>query len=217
MKTSQNGLAFIAREEGTVLHVYKDVAGNETIGVGHMLTAAEKASGVYANGITQQQALELLASDVGIAENWVNKGVTVAITQNMFDSLVDFTFNAGGGALMTSSLLKLLNAHDDLTDCANEFLLWDKTEINGVLTVDAELLGRRQRERALFLTPNAKVTPAAVTPEPAPTVVSAAIVPSPVAPAPIVVAPAVVPPPPLYLVLWNWILMLIKLMGTGAK
>ncbi len=182
MKTSQAGLAFIAQNEGTVLHVYNDSVGNPTIGVGHMLTASEKASGVFAHGITEQQALALLAVDVGTAESWVNKGVTVQITQNMFDALVDFTFNCGGGAFTSSTLLKLLN-EDNLAGAAGQFLVWDKP---------AGILGRRERERTLFLTPDVSV-PAVVSP-PSPSPPAPPVLPDPVVPDPEPV-PVIVPPP----------------------
>ena len=39
-------------------------------------------------GILPQDSLDLLSVDVGTAEYWVNKGITVQITQNMFDAMV---------------------------------------------------------------------------------------------------------------------------------
>src|SRR5215472_3618425 len=102
MKTSQNGLNFIAREEGEVDHVYNDVAGIPTIGVGHVVRPGES----FPNGITHDQAMQILAGDVGIAENQVNTRVTATMTQNQFDALVSFTFNCGGGSLAASSTLK---------------------------------------------------------------------------------------------------------------
>ncbi len=180
MKTSQAGLAFLAQNEGTVLHVYNDSRGIPTIGVGHMLTEAEKASGVFNGGITEAQALALLATDVGTAESWVNKGVTVSITQNMFDALVDFTYNCGGGAFTNSTLLRLLNTGDDMSAVADQFLVWDKP---------VEILGRRRRERTLFLTPDVTAAAPVVVPPPPPPPLP---VPAPIAP---VAVPAVVPPP----------------------
>jgi lysozyme len=163
MKTSQNGLNFIASWEGEVDHVYKDVAGIPTIGIGHVVRPGES----FPNGITHAQALALLAGDVGTAENAVNEYITHSMTQNMFDALVSFTFNCGGGALEQSSCRTKLNT-GDIQGAADALLLWDKTTINGVLTVDEGLLKRRQAERALFLTPAGSTQPVAPPPAPAP-------------------------------------------------
>lgn len=142
MKLSQNGLEFIAREEGTVLHVYVDQVGVQTIGVGHALRKGES----FPNGITHEQAMSILASDVVIAENAVNADVKILLTQNQFDALVSFTFNLGTGSLGSSTLLKLLNA-GDIQGAANEFLKW----VKGGGKVLPGLVARRGRERDLFL------------------------------------------------------------------
>jgi len=185
MKTSQNGLEFVAREEGEVDHVYNDIAGIPTIGVGHVVRPGES----FPNGITHQQAMDMLAVDIGTAENQVNTCVKVTMTQNQFDALVSFTFNCGGGALAQSSTLKDLNS-GDIQGAANALLLWDKTTINGVLQSDPGLHGRRVRERQLFLTPDGQplVKPAPV-PTPPPTPTPPPLLPV-VTPAPVVVAPA---------------------------
>jgi lysozyme len=156
MKVSQHGLDFIAHEEGEVLHVYKDPVGVDTIGIGHALRPGES----YPSGITHQQALSLLASDCGVAEGAINADVKVALAQNAFDSLCSFTFNLGTGALASSTLLKLLN-QGDFSGAAAEFPKWCKAD--GV--VNAGILARRQREQALFLTPDDQ--PAAAPPPPA--------------------------------------------------
>jgi lysozyme len=125
MKTSENGLKFIKDFEGCVLHVYKDVAMYDTIGIGHLLTESERKSGVFKNGITEQQAIELLKQDIVDTENAVNGLVKVEISQNQFDALVSFTFNLGSGSLSRSTLLKKLNA-GDYNAAGKEFLKWDK-------------------------------------------------------------------------------------------
>ncbi len=172
MKTSAAGLQFIAREEGEVLHVYKDIVGLRTVGVGHLLTPSEIANNAYSGGITHLQAMELLRVDAGTAESWVNKLVKVPITQNQFDALVSFVFNMGGGGLQKSTLLVLLNK-GDYTGAANEFQKWCKAVINGVLTTNAGLLARRKREAAVFLKPDAvdPKPPVVVVPPPPPPVV----------------------------------------------
>jgi len=142
MKTSAAGLAFVAREEGTVLHTYIDVVGVPTIGVGHALRPGES----FPNGITMQQAMDILSRDIGTAEGAVNSGVKVPITQEQFDAMVSFTFNCGTGAFKGSGILKKLNA-GDIEGAADEFLKWTHgggKELPG-------LVARRKRERALFL------------------------------------------------------------------
>jgi lysozyme len=165
MKTSQNGLSFVARWEGEVLHVYVDIAGVKTIGVGHALRPGES----FPNSITHDQAMVLLQQDIGTAEGAVNKDVTYAgMTQNMFDMLVDFSFNLGTGALGGSTLLKLLNK-GDIQGAADQFLVWCHAVVHGQLVRDEGLYRRRLSERQLFLTPDgqALVQPAAP-PDPKP-------------------------------------------------
>jgi lysozyme len=151
VKTSPTGLAFVAQWEGTVLRTYKDVAGVPTIGVGHALRPGEE----FPDGITHDQALALLASDIRIAEAAVNANVTRPIGQNAFDALVSFAFNCGGGALYGSSILRFLNAGAP-EQAADGFLLWCKRAdpATGQLVQDGGLLARRRAERALFLAPD---------------------------------------------------------------
>lgn len=187
MKTSAAGLEFISQEEGIVLHVYLDPVGIPTIGVGHVLRPGES----FPNGITKEQALQLLAQDVGIAEHAVKSNTKVPLNQNQFDALVSFVFNCGGGAYKTSTLLKKLNA-GDYQGAADELLRW-------VYSAGKKLPGlvaRRKRERALFLKPMpVPVAPVPPPPPPPP--------PNPVEPetpvvtdVPVVVEPTPPPPPP---------------------
>lgn len=165
MQTSANGLQFIAKWEGTVLHTYTDAGGRATIGVGHLLTAGES----YPDGITEQQALDLLAQDVHTAEDAVNAGVKVTVSQNMFDAMVSLTFNIGTGGFASSTVLRDLNA-GNVPAAAKAFEMWDK--VNG--QPNAGLLNRRKAEESLFLTPGTltgnPALPTVVAPSPAPAV-----------------------------------------------
>ena len=154
MQMSENGLALLQQWEGFKLQVYKDSAGFPTIGVGHLITKAEQASGTilingaavqYAGGLTDQQALDLLAQDVQPAEQAVNAGVTVALNQNQFDALVSFTFNVGVGAFQSSTLLKLLN-QQQYDDVPAQLLRW--TRAGG--QVVQGLVNRRDNEIKLW-------------------------------------------------------------------
>ncbi len=118
MTMSEGGKRKLAEWEGIRLTAYKDVAGYPTIGAGHLLTKDERSSGKifiggeavpYAGGLTEQQALGLLAQELMIFEQAVSKGVTVPLTQNQHDALVCFAYNIGPNAFRHSTLLKLLN------------------------------------------------------------------------------------------------------------
>lgn len=87
-------------------------------------------------------------------EAWVNRLVTVTLTQSQFDALVSFSYNEGDGALAHSSALVKLNS-GDYQGAADALLLWDKVEdATGQLVDSMALLRRRQEERAQFLTPD---------------------------------------------------------------
>ena len=56
---------------------------------------------------------------------FVRKFVKVELTQNQFDALVDFAYNAGVGALQKSTLLKKVNA-GKFDEVPAEFMKWTK-------------------------------------------------------------------------------------------
>jgi lysozyme len=154
MQMSQHGLQLLEQWEGFKLQVYKDSAGLPTIGVGHLITKSELASGTiniagvpvkYADGLTQQQVTDLLAQDVVPAQNAVNNGVKVALNQNQFDALVSFAFNVGNGAFAGSTLLKLLN-QGQYDQVPTQLLRW--TRAGG--QVVQGLVNRRNNEIKLW-------------------------------------------------------------------
>jgi lysozyme len=146
---SDAGLKRIAAYEGWRAQLYEDVAHHATIGYGHLvhlgpITAADRA-GQFGKGISTEQGLALLRSDVKRMVDAVRQKVTVPLNQNQFDALVSFTFNVGAGAFGGSTLLKRLNA-GDYAGAANEFGKWTKSGGK----VFAGLVRRRTEEAALF-------------------------------------------------------------------
>ncbi|MGA2369117.1 MAG: lysozyme [Candidatus Korobacteraceae bacterium] len=134
------GLALTKQFEGLRLTAYQDSIGKWTIGDGH--TGPDVQPGLT---ITQEKASALLLQDVASAVAAVNRLVTVPLTQNQFDALVDFTFNEGSGNLARSTLLRELNA-GNTAGAAAQFLMW--VYARGVQLPG--LLKRRQAEAALF-------------------------------------------------------------------
>ena len=139
MTYSQTGLNLTEQFEGCRLTAYRDGGGVLTIGYGH--TRHVQAGDV----ITQDQADKFLLADVSDAADAVNDYVTVDLTQNQFNGLVDFAFNCGVGAFKGSTLLKLLNAGQIEAACA-QLARWNQD--GGVVV--AGLTRRRQAEQVLF-------------------------------------------------------------------
>lgn len=150
MKTSKNGVKFIAQWEGLYLNTYKDVAGVLTIGYGHT-SAAGSPKVVPGMSITKSQAENILANDLGKVEADVNRLVTVKLTQNQFDALVSFHFNTG--ALGKSSALRYLN-EGNYEQAATNMTLYNKARVGGSLQTVRGLVNRRTAEKNLFLTPD---------------------------------------------------------------
>ncbi|MGH9856999.1 MAG: lysozyme [Acidobacteriota bacterium] len=132
MQMSKRGKELIAEWEGVELRIYKDSADLPTIGVGHLLTRDELTSGKilirgeavkYASGVSKQQMMDLLDQDLDKFEEIVNMSVNVDLAQNQFDALVAFTFNVGGNAFKSSTLLKLLN-HGQYREVPDQLRRW---------------------------------------------------------------------------------------------
>lgn len=111
----------LIRDEGLRLTPYIDTLGNETIGVGHLMSGAgrEKAEEVIgrkidANGISRAEALEILQSDIAevVAElSKENFWPLVSQYEVRSRALVNMTFNLGLSKLfhftnMIAALLK---------------------------------------------------------------------------------------------------------------
>jgi lysozyme len=135
------GLALSKGFEGLRLTAYQDTAGVWTIGYGH--TGPEVVEGLV---WTQAQCDAALLQDVADAVECVNAAVTVTITQDEFDALVDFTFNEGRGHFLGSTLLKDLNA-GNFAGAAAQFGAW----IYAGGAKSSGLLRRRDAEEQLFV------------------------------------------------------------------
>jgi lysozyme len=147
-KISDNGLKFIAEHEGMILHLYNDPANHATIGVGHLvhygpINGSEPEA--FKSGITKEKAMEILRSDVILAEKTVNKLVKVPLNQNQFDALVSFVFNIGETQFASSTLLAKLN-NQDYQAVPSELNRW----VHGSGKKLPGLINRRRNEGNLF-------------------------------------------------------------------
>lgn len=104
---TQEGLDLIKRFEGFSPIIYICPAGYPTIGYGHLVRDHEQDR--YQQGITEQEAEDLLRRDVQGAERAVLRLIDVPLTDGQYDALVSFTFNLGAGALQRSTLRRKVN------------------------------------------------------------------------------------------------------------
>lgn len=143
----------IKSEERCVLHPYLDEAGVPTIGYG---------TTVYPNGqhvtmkdadITQAMADGFLYAFAANVADAVTAMAPDTLNQNQFDSLVDFAYNVGTGALHGSTLLKLIKVNAIDPGVRTAFAVWDKIHVDGSLIISKTLVGRRQRDVNLYFKP----------------------------------------------------------------
>lgn len=140
---------FVLSHEGIRKQVYKDVAGKDTIGIGHLVKPGED----FSKGITDAQAHDLLAQDLADARAAVDKYVKVSLTSHQRDALVDFTFASGAGSLQNSTLLKKLNA-GDYAGAEAEFANWNHAQVGGKMVEVPQLTKIRTAEANLFRSPD---------------------------------------------------------------
>lgn len=147
MRPIPNQALLLVREfEGCRLQVYLDSAGLPTIGIGHLIRPGESFT-----SITQEQAEDLLRQDMQQAVRSVLRLINRPLTDNQYAALLSFTFNAGGGALQSSTLRMKCNRREDYAVPA-EFLRWDKVKDpkTKLYRQSAGLLRRRKAEALLY-------------------------------------------------------------------
>lgn len=143
MNISELGTALIKDSEVLRLEAYPDPAtGAEpwTIGWGSTRGVVKGIT------ITEQEAEERFRTDLETVEKCIANSVAVMLTQGQYDALCSFVFNLGCTALRNSTLLRKLNAGDDI-GASEEFSRWNHA--NGIVL--AGLTKRRASEAAMFL------------------------------------------------------------------
>jgi lysozyme len=142
MTYSQTGFEMTKSFEGLCLTAYQDSGGVWTIGYGH--TGPDVIAG---RTVTYAEADAFLTQDLADSVSCVNWAVAQTINQNQFDALVDFTFNAGRGAFLKSTLLRMVNLLD-FSAASAQFPLW----VHAGGDVVPGLVRRRAAEQMLFNT-----------------------------------------------------------------
>jgi lysozyme len=159
-------IQFLHGVEGIKTKPYKDSGGKWTIGVGHMLTQSELASGklylddvevrFWSSPMRLAEVEILLRQDLEKYIDAVLENVQRELNTNQIAALVSFAYNVGIAAFKNSTLLKVLNDEDGALSETN----WDD-EVAHQLTrwvyVGGEasrgLQSRRRKEIALWRTP----------------------------------------------------------------
>lgn len=115
---------FIEGFEGREHRAYADPAGQTklySIGVGHQLTPKELETGIielpsgpakFADGLTDAQIDELLTLDIGRVRSAMPTYLFNDLNADQLGAIIDFTFNLGAGNLLSSTLLKRINAQE---------------------------------------------------------------------------------------------------------
>jgi len=143
-KVDQDGLDFLAKEEGLRLEPYLDSVGIPTIGIG---------STYYENGnrvrmvdppITKERAFELFSNVLESYEKTVWSITRDDINQNQFNALVSLCFNIGSGAFKGSTLVKRVNVNPNDPSIRQAFEMWKNAGGKPIL------LKRRKREADLY-------------------------------------------------------------------
>lgn len=124
MTPTDKGILFTAGWEGFSSVPYICPAGVPTIGYGATFYEDGRKVTMKDPAITKERALVLLKFHMTHFSTTVDSYVTDAVSQTQFDSLVDFAFNAGLGALKSSTLLKKVNANPNDPTIGAEFAKW---------------------------------------------------------------------------------------------
>ena len=139
MNISKEGIDLIKHFEGCRLEAYEDAVGVPTIAYGRIKDVK------MGDSCTQAQAEAWLDEELHEYEGYINDAVTVALTQNQFDSLVSWVYNLGPSNLKSSTMLKVLNK-EQYADVPEQIQRWNKA---GGKVLEG-LTKRRNAEALLF-------------------------------------------------------------------
>ncbi|KAF2093586.1 lysozyme-like protein, partial [Rhizodiscina lignyota] len=147
------GISLIKTYEGFVPTVSADPVGYPTVGYGHKCqkaNCAEVTEAGYTFPLTKATASELLMSDLkGYGACLAQYCPKCTLNANQYAALVSWTMNIGCSQMESSTLIKDLNAGDNVdSTCASQLPQWDQSK-GGVLP---GLVNRRAAEVKLCQT-----------------------------------------------------------------
>ena len=141
---------FIKSREGLKLTAYQDSAGVWTIGYGSIIYSDSNPV-KKGDKITQTVADQLIEEEINSKSLKVTAIVIPAsLNQHQYNALVSFAYNVGLGALISSTLLKLVKANPSEPKIRDAFMMWDKVHKNGALFEVPGLKMRRSAEATLY-------------------------------------------------------------------
>lgn len=132
----------ITSNEGCVLKSYKDTAGVWTIGYG--TTFINNKPVVSGMSITQNDAINYLANDVGVLYDKISVKLP-NLSANQMVAILDFSYNVGLNAFFGSTMYKYLSG-GKISQASGQFLLWvysNGKKLSG-------LVRRRTEEKQIF-------------------------------------------------------------------
>lgn len=148
-RVSPAGLALIKQSESLRLKAYKDPVGVWTIGWGTTVINGQPVRDGMV--ITEQQADQLLTEECDRIARELPSMVIPTLNQFQIDSLVDFMYNLGIEAFRRSTLRKVINSGQVVTE--DLFTRWNRAHLpNGTIVTMGGLTTRRKAEYRLFTT-----------------------------------------------------------------
>ena len=150
MVTSEKCIELIKKFEGFVEKPYYDYS-QWSVGYGN---ACEKDD--YPNGITREEADELMRAHVATLEESLNRFIRsnkLELNQNQFDAMISFSYNVGCNWMYSTNQLITKSVING--DVGNDFLFaisrWCIVTEDGLKKVNQSLLNRRLIEANMYL------------------------------------------------------------------
>ena len=139
---------------GKLIYSYEESVGSPTIGIGHLINSdedRERFRRFLGDGdrMTRKEVSALLAEDLPKYEKPAQEGLTVPVTQEMFDTLVHYAFNAGPNSTALWNAIDAANAGN--MEEASEAIRSGKTRSGRTGQVLSGLVKRRNMEADWFL------------------------------------------------------------------
>lgn len=145
---------FIAAKEDFRATPYQDQRGRWTYGHGFTFLENGRPVTEHTPPITREASYARLIRLVAATLTKVQDMTHRPLTTHQAAALTSFAYNCGTGALRSSTLLRLFE-QGDVQGAADQFRVW----IYAGGSVSNGLRKRRDEERAMFLTPDAQVSP----------------------------------------------------------